>query len=316
MMSTEPELDVIDLAGPEYIGILFNWGLAGVLSVQVYIYHLHFKQDRLAMRLLVYALLIFEWVQTGLVTDIGMEAFVYHYGNLEALVNGYNAWFSTAVMSGIVAGAVQHFFAWRILMLSHSRVLAGCISVLSLFATAGAFAAGNKLKKATSNTVTDSPSLIIWLAGSAAVDIIIACAMIIILLRMKAGTANSDALVNRIIRLIVETGTVTAAVAVVDLALCIGYPGKAFFSTPGLIISKVYANTLLTNLLDRFYTERPETQVHTFGTISLALNTRPSAAATTSGLTSPRTDLEDQVSVEQPKCFILEELDGEDVNHV
>lgn len=28
---------------------------------------------------------------------------------------------------------------------------------------------------------------------------------------MKAGTANSDALVNRIIRLIVETGTVTGA---------------------------------------------------------------------------------------------------------
>ncbi|OSX58472.1 hypothetical protein POSPLADRAFT_1049305 [Postia placenta MAD-698-R-SB12] len=285
-MSTEPELDVID-----FILEFSSIGASRVSSV--------FKfQDRLAMRLLVYALLIFEWVQTGLVTDIGMEAFVYHYGNLEALVNGYNAWFSTAVMSGIVAGAVQHFFAWP-----------------------GAFAAGNKLKKATSNTVTDSPSLIvnlltvkcfcvlintqIWLAGSAAVDIIIACAMIIILLRMKAGTANSDALVNRIIRLIVET----AAVAVVDLALCIGYPGKAFFSTP-------YANTLLTNLLDRFYTERPETQVHTFGTISLALNTRPSAAATTSGLTSPRTDLEDQVSVEQPKCFILEELDGEDVNHV
>lgn len=77
-----------------------------------------------------------------------------------------------------------------------------------------------------------------------------------------------------------------------------------------------YANTLLTNLLDRFYTERPETQVHTFGTISLALNTRPSAAATTSGLTSPRTDLEHQVSFEQPKGFILEELDGENVNHV
>lgn len=67
-----------------------------------------------------------------------MEAFVYHYGNLEALVNGYNAWFSTAVMSGIVAGAVQHFFAWRIFMLSHSRILAGCISVVRSVACSSA----------------------------------------------------------------------------------------------------------------------------------------------------------------------------------
>lgn len=38
-------MDIIHSAGPRFIGILFNWGLLGVLTTQVYIYYLNFPRD-------------------------------------------------------------------------------------------------------------------------------------------------------------------------------------------------------------------------------------------------------------------------------
>lgn len=38
-------LSVLSSAGPRFIGILFNWSLLGILTVQVYIFYLNFPKD-------------------------------------------------------------------------------------------------------------------------------------------------------------------------------------------------------------------------------------------------------------------------------
>lgn len=120
------------LAGPELLGYLFNWALLGVLNVQVYLYHVTFPHDPIFLQCLVYGVLIFEWIQTGLLTAGSLEIFVYQYGNFEALTKIYNGWFCLPIMCAMVSMVVQWFFAWRIYLLSRNRVLVGVIVTLSL----------------------------------------------------------------------------------------------------------------------------------------------------------------------------------------
>jgi len=39
-------------AGPRLLGLLFNWGLLGLLTTQVYVYFLNFPNDRRFMKAL------------------------------------------------------------------------------------------------------------------------------------------------------------------------------------------------------------------------------------------------------------------------
>ncbi len=81
----------------------------------------------------VYGLLIWEWVQTGLITDVAFENFVYNYGDHAALVAFHNTWFSVTIMSAIASGVIQGYFAWRILMVGRSKLLTTGIVFVSAF---------------------------------------------------------------------------------------------------------------------------------------------------------------------------------------
>lgn len=75
-------------------------------------------------------MLVFEWVQTGLVTGVAFKIFVYNYGDIESLTEIYYGWFFVAVMCAIVSVTVQVFFAWRIFVLARSVLVAGAITLV------------------------------------------------------------------------------------------------------------------------------------------------------------------------------------------
>ena len=62
----------------------------------------------------VYGVLIFEWVQTGLLSASAFQIFVYHYGDVGIVTKIYNGWFTIPVMAAMISMVVQSFFAWRI----------------------------------------------------------------------------------------------------------------------------------------------------------------------------------------------------------
>lgn len=78
-----------------------------------------------------YGVLVFEWVQTGLLSASAFQIFVYHYGDVEIVTRIYNGWFTIPVMSAMISMVVQTFFAWRIYRLSKLRLLAGVIEIVS-----------------------------------------------------------------------------------------------------------------------------------------------------------------------------------------
>ncbi|KZT71211.1 hypothetical protein DAEQUDRAFT_737003 [Daedalea quercina L-15889] len=268
----------------QLLGYFFNWALLGVLNVQAYImhsngsdlYHVNFTRDPLFLQCLVYGILVFEWVQTGLLTAGAFQAFVYRYGQTEALTAIYNGWFSLPIMCAMVSVVVQGFFAWRIYMLSKIRVLVGGIvthllAIPASFGVAALIGSGDLWHRNGSyGSLSSKPVLvflIIWAAGMVIVDIVIAVTMTILMLKRKTGIRKTDILVNKVIRLVVETGTLTASVATVGIVLVVACPGTLYYVP-------VYSNTFVTNLLNRAFirpTQHPSGSM-TAEHISLALN--------------------------------------------
>ncbi|EIW53744.1 uncharacterized protein TRAVEDRAFT_81795, partial [Trametes versicolor FP-101664 SS1] len=243
-------------AGPQLLGQFLNWGLMGALSIQVYLYHIMFPKDQLSLRLFVYGILAFEWVQTGLITANAFQVFVYNFGDVPNLLKFHNSWFSVPIMCGVVSVAVQFFYARRIFVLSGSMVLAGVICVLALTQGSAAIASGVMVSRHTCEVNTSVELTVAeqtWLGGSALADIVIAVTMTILLLKTKTGFRRSDSLVNKLARLAIESGTITASVAIVDVVMFSALPQTLYHECPALALAKLYANMMLASLNNRAF---------------------------------------------------------------
>ncbi|KAK0493068.1 hypothetical protein EDD18DRAFT_429764 [Armillaria luteobubalina] len=275
------------LSGPLIVAYLLHWGLFGTLSVQLCtvlgialheavsnsfsldLYYLAFPKDRRFTKYLVYGIYIVELAQTMLVTHDAFAMFGYGFGDIEALTNMHFDWLTVPIMSGFVACVGQVFYAYRIFVLSKSPIVPLFVTCVSLTSTVAAiitgaysFEAGNVLKL---NNRRTSIAVGIWCGASALCDIIIAICMTYYLMRSDTGFRRTRLLVTKLIRLTVETGSVTgmyfetpatftivakitsptsAVVALLNLILFFGFPHQTFYGTPALIMPKLYANTV------------------------------------------------------------------------
>ncbi|KAF9013606.1 hypothetical protein BDZ89DRAFT_466601 [Hymenopellis radicata] len=236
----------IELSGPHILAYFFNWGLYGVLTVQVYLYYTAFPNDRWGSKALVYLVYVLELLQTIILTRDAYITWGINFTNIAILDEQGLTWFGVPVLTAIASGLVQSFFGWRIYMLSNSKVAAVVVWVLALVQCGAGTAQGiwaSSLKTSELPEVT-RPTLITWLLTAAVNDVIIAVLLTIYLSRRKSGMSETDALVTRIIRLVVETGTLTAVLAVVTIVLFF-VPGPAYYTIIADSIGKVYSNNLM-----------------------------------------------------------------------
>ncbi|KAK0226536.1 hypothetical protein IW262DRAFT_774035 [Armillaria fumosa] len=236
------------LSGPLIVGFLLHWGLFGTLSIQLYLYYLAFPKDRKFTKCLVYGVYIIEFAQTMLLTHDAFVSFGYGFGDLDALTNVHLNWLFVPIMGGIAASVGQSFYAYRIFILSRSRIVPAFISCVSLISFVASIIAGVCTDQADVISKINSPRISIPIgilcAGYALCDITIAICMTYYLIRSSTGLHRTQILVTKLIRLIIETGSLTAAIALVISILFFAFPHEAFYVTPSLIISKLYANTI------------------------------------------------------------------------
>ncbi|KAJ7064888.1 hypothetical protein C8F01DRAFT_1367118 [Mycena amicta] len=95
--------------------------------------------------------------------------------------------------------------------------------------------------------------VIVWLGASATADILITSILVVYLVRSKShktGLAGTDVLVDRIIRMTVQTGLATSLCATIDLILFLADPVALhlIFNIP---LCKLYTNSLLSSLNSR-----------------------------------------------------------------
>ncbi|KAK0494013.1 hypothetical protein EDD18DRAFT_1402957, partial [Armillaria luteobubalina] len=237
------------------VGYLLHWGLFGTLSVQLYLYYLAFPKDRKFTKHLVYGIYIIEFVQTMLFTHDAFAVFGYGFGDIEALTRMHFNWLTIPIMSAVVAFAGQAFYAYRIFILSKSRIIPLFVICLSLTSSVAAIITGAYCFLEDSitelNNRKTSISIGFWCGSSALCDIIIAICMTYYLMRSNTSFRRTQILVSKLIRLIIETGTMTAVVALLCLILFFAFPHKTFYGATSVVIPKLYANTILVVLNSR-----------------------------------------------------------------
>jgi hypothetical protein len=165
-------------------------------------------------------------------------------------------WLTVPIFGALTGAIGQFFFAYRIWNITDSEEKGTpiLIGVLATASFGSAIVAGVTIFKAKSftNLMQDSNNLApigVWNGFGSLCDIIIAVVMPYHLMRLGTGLRSTHIMIVNLMRLLIETGVLTAAVAILHFCL---YFGKATtFLVPGLTISKVYANTMLVILNNR-----------------------------------------------------------------
>jgi len=173
---------------------------------------------------------------------------VYGWGIPNAISSLETNWLDVPVMSGFIAIVVQLFFAWRIWVLGRSYIWSGIIAAGAILEGSGAIASGIMVKIGYKLTEVHAMHRVamVWLVTTTIVDVLIAASMTYLLLTQGSGTNRRTQLAIRgLARLSIETGSVTAALAIVNLVLYQVLPGTGYFLAPADLQAKMYTNTLL-----------------------------------------------------------------------
>ncbi|KAF8073443.1 hypothetical protein FPV67DRAFT_747127 [Lyophyllum atratum] len=258
-LPTIPE-NIAAITAPQILGTLFNWGLYGVLSVQVYIYYLNFPDDKLSTKCLVYGTYIFEIAQTCITAANVFFWFASGYGNMIHLGDTYISPLDTPFLCGVIAAVVQCFFAYRIYTLRKSYWWI-CVLILltSVVQTAGAFGTAWRAYKLGEfdrfhEAIIFPQSFHVWLLGDTVSDALIAGSMLWIFYQSRKDEyqhANSNKILAKLVFLIVETNTLTASMALLSFIFYAAFPGQKFFICTTFIMGKLYSNTLLVTFNNR-----------------------------------------------------------------
>ncbi|KAF5310292.1 hypothetical protein D9619_010135 [Psilocybe cf. subviscida] len=242
--------------GPLFLSALFHWGLFGVLCTQFLIYISAFPRDPRRNRLFVYAVFTLEIIQTIILTKSYFDTFASGFGDPEAYDRTGAIWFSVPFMSGIVAFLAEIFYAMRLYLLSESYRVPIVVCVLAVIQAGGAISCAVVVKEARLFSQIPQAAFSItsgiWTGGSALCDIVIAYYMTRYLWkRRNVGTETTQLVVKRIIRMVLETGTVTAVVAVVLLVLTMLPNHVSYYQVPAAILALLYSNSMLALLNSR-----------------------------------------------------------------
>ncbi|TFK74297.1 hypothetical protein BDN72DRAFT_80790 [Pluteus cervinus] len=146
--------DLRDVAGPHLIGYLLNSMLYGSLGVQVYFYYEAFPKDKPFIKCFVYGIFTLETLQTIM---IFRDCFVIFTQGLvdPSMANSTQlGWFNVTILDGITGCIVQIFFAYRIFVLSKSKIVPSIICTVAMTQAISSIADGI-IARSTSLTETN-----------------------------------------------------------------------------------------------------------------------------------------------------------------
>ncbi|KAF8152777.1 hypothetical protein K438DRAFT_1623224, partial [Mycena galopus ATCC 62051] len=215
--------------------------------------------------LIVCWLLFLDLAQTAFSSHFAFEALASRWGDPAVFVQLPWSSCSIPVLTGLISASVQIFFAWRIYALEghKNRYIFGvCGLIVILALMQGLSAVVNGVREGISSQLADFLQLVIgvkiWLIGSAVCDVVIAGTMIFILTKYRKMTPwkKTDTIITKLIYHTVETGAVTAIIAILDMVLFLIYPQYLFHVVPSFILGKIYSNVVLATLNARTINSR------------------------------------------------------------
>ncbi|KAF8522549.1 hypothetical protein JB92DRAFT_2887901 [Gautieria morchelliformis] len=238
------------LFGPMLVGTFFSTILYGVVVVQAFIYYQTYKRDATWIRYFILYLVICETLATGF--DIGMmyEPLVLRYATPRATTILPIMLVADPIMTVFISTPVQLFIGWRIKTLNGSRLLPAIICVFALSALAGGISTtvAAAIFHEFAKVHQYDGAVITWLASSAAADICITGCLVWSLHKRRTGYSATDDILNKLIRLTLQTGAITALSATLDVVLFLAAPDTTLNFIWNFSLSKLYTNSLLSTL--------------------------------------------------------------------
>ncbi|KAF8187803.1 hypothetical protein BJ912DRAFT_419926 [Pholiota molesta] len=238
------EAEIVNsLAGTLLISTIINWGLFGVLSVQVFLFSQAFPNDRPIFKAMVYGTYLLETAQTITLTVSAWATIVQGFGQPNASVSTFTAiTTSVSLLEAITAMVAQTFYAYRIMIISENKIIPSFIMLMSLTSFMAQVVVSVIIGQAKNfeiiqlHTLKTSDFIGIWIGTGCACDIAIAAS-----------------LVTRVMRMTIETGALTASVSIVLLALFYApaFKGLIYYSVPISTLAKLYSNAMLALLNSR-----------------------------------------------------------------
>ncbi|KAF7345924.1 putative Transmembrane protein [Mycena venus] len=266
--SPTPNFDIAFITGPMLLGHLFNYALLGCVAIQVYVYVLAFPHDKVVVKALVYSVFFLDLLQTGFATHYAWYVLAGGWGDQVALLSTPWTLATVAPLTALVAFLVQLFYSWRIWVISNGQKrFIPILAIIGLTATGSCISgwyAGIALPNAGSGplaqfnfkrsikTLELDPAVTTWLAGAMACDITITITLVVQLaVRRNDALVATKRIVHRAIRMAIETGAVTSVAVTIELALILNATTTSWYFMLGLLITKIYSNSLLASLNSR-----------------------------------------------------------------
>ncbi|KAG2112181.1 hypothetical protein BD769DRAFT_1493082 [Suillus cothurnatus] len=246
--------------GPLLAGFALNTILYGALVTSVLLYFSSFKSDGRWIRLLVSALLLLSTANVILEYVFLNDTLIIHFGDQSALSRANWVFSLLPGITGVISTLVQFFFAWRIRILTSSVWLVGII----IFLASAAFLCGIGTTIAINMVPVFTQFhrfeivFVIGLVSSTLDNLLITGLLVRSLREHKTGFMDTDHIIKKIIRVILQTGLLTAVWALVDLAVYIALTDGLhliFNQSLAQFYTISLMSTLITRPRDHAYTD-------------------------------------------------------------
>ncbi|KAL0573596.1 hypothetical protein V5O48_008355 [Marasmius crinis-equi] len=232
-----------------FIGTMLNVCMMGVIIMQNYLYFITFRRrDPLWLKSLVGFVFFANLLNTGFVVADLYLALISNYMNPTFLAVSTWLFDTDPVIVGLLAGSIQLFFAWRVKVLTKRLYLGLLAAALALAQIICAMLMAWKCRQfpAWADFKSFTDLIYAWMISTILVDLVITA-----ILRGHKTGMKSDELVDRIIRLTIQTGALTSMWALADLITFLAIPGQAVHLVFQLSMVKLYTHSLMSSLNSR-----------------------------------------------------------------
>ncbi|KAJ7055003.1 hypothetical protein C8F01DRAFT_1160651 [Mycena amicta] len=241
--------------GALLIGTLCGAILYGVTTMQAYIYFTRFPDDHWMIKSTVCFIWMAESAHVGAVSHTLYTLLVLDYGHPERLLErpprsiiGY------IFLTVSIAVCVQIFFAYRIYILSKSRIIpfiTYTLSFVRFVLGTSLFAVGLSVKSVTEfGTKWQWLGITMW-SLSAAEDVTITATLVYLLWRQKGGVKTTNAFLDKIIKWSIETGLLTCSFSLITVILFHKMPDNFIWIAFSTLEARMFSNSLFASLNSR-----------------------------------------------------------------
>ncbi|KAJ3539725.1 hypothetical protein NM688_g6324 [Phlebia brevispora] len=247
-----PHIHTLDRHGPGLVGTFLNIALYGIMCTQCFLYFTKYPNDRPWMKIMVSVLLLADTLNCVFDMWWIYDVLINHFSDPNALKTGNWVFATDPAMVGIIATMVQLFFAWRVKVLTNRPWVVLLIVVTafgSIFGGIGTAVAIHYVPEFT-EFQKFQVVVIVWLICAVICDSAITLSLTWHLRKHKTGFQDTDDILNKIIRLTVQNGLITALWAIIDLISYLATPSGLHlaFNFP---LAKLYTNSLMSSLNSR-----------------------------------------------------------------